>query len=228
MKPIRILLADDHTVLRAGLKALLNAEADMQVVGEADDGEVCVRQAVALKPDVVLMDINMPRCNGLEALTRLQEVAPACRVLILTMHDDPEYLRQVLSTGGAGYVLKQAASDELLSAIRAVHQGGIYLHPQHAQRLLQQQNIPAPPPADLSAQEQRFQGLSERERQIFRLVALGHRNGEIAEMLHLSVKTVETYKSRLMEKLGLHTRSALVRYALEIGALDEEDDRMTG
>ncbi|RLT45135.1 MAG: DNA-binding response regulator [Chloroflexi bacterium] len=227
MKPIRILLADDHTVLRAGLKALLNAEADMQVVGEAEDGEVCVRQTVVLKPDIVLMDINMPRCNGLEALEQIHKLTPECRVLVLTMHDDPEYLRQVLSTGGAGYVLKQAASDELLSAIRAVHQGGVFLHPQHAQLLLQQQVAAPPTQLDLSAQEQRFQSLSEREAQIFRLVALGHRNGEIAEMLFLSVKTVETYKSRLMEKLGLHTRSALVRYALEIGALDEEDDKVT-
>lgn len=222
MKPIRILLADDHTVLRAGLKALLNAEADMQVVGEAEDGETCVRQTVVLKPDVVLMDINMPRCNGLEALERVRQLAPQSRVLVLTMHDDPEYLRQVLSTGGAGYVLKQAASDELLSAIRAVHQGGVFLHPQHAQLLLQQQVAASPNQPDLSAQEQRFQSLSEREAQIFRLVALGHRNGEIAEMLFLSVKTVETYKARLMEKLGLHTRSALVRYALEIGVLGEK------
>jgi len=227
MKPIRILLADDHAVLRAGLKALLNVEADMQVVGEADDGEVCVLQAVALKPDVVLMDINMPRCNGLEALVRIHKLTPECRVLILTMHDDPEYLRQVLSTGGAGYVLKQAASDELLSAIRAVHQGGIFLHSQHAQLLLQQQMASAQREPAMSDQEQRFQSLSEREAQVFRLVALGHRNGEIAEMLFLSVKTVETYKSRLMEKLGLHTRSALVRYALEMGALDEGDDKVT-
>lgn len=221
MKPIRIFLADDHTVLRAGLKALLNAEADMQVVGEAEDGDTCVRQVIGLRPDLVLMDINMPRCNGLEALAKVRQLVPESRVLILTMHDDPEYLRQVLASGGAGYVLKQAASDELLSAIRAVHQGGVFLHPQHAQLLLQQQSASAQDEPDLSAQEQRFQSLSEREEQIFRLVALGHRNGEIAEMLFLSVKTVETYKARLMEKLGLRSRAALVRYALELGILNE-------
>ncbi|MBI3957884.1 MAG: response regulator transcription factor [Chloroflexi bacterium] len=222
MKSIRIFLADDHTVLRAGLKALLNAEADMQVVGEAEDGDACVRQVIGLRPDVVLMDINMPRCNGLEALEKVRKLAPDCRVLILTMHDDPEYLRQVLAAGGAGYVLKQAASDELLSAIRAVHGGGVYLHPRHTQLLLQQQITTPQEAPDKNSHDQRFQSLSERESQIFRLVALGHRNGEIAEMLHLSVKTVETYKSRLMEKLGLRTRSALVRYALEIGALAEK------
>jgi len=222
MKPIRIFLADDHTVLRAGLRALLNGEADMQVVGEAEDGEVCVRQTAILKPDVILMDINMPRCNGLEALEKVHQLIPESRVLILTMHDDPEYLRQVLATGGAGYVLKQAASDELLSAIRAVHQGGIFLHPQHAQLLLQQQMASAQREPAMSDQEQRFQSLSEREAQVFRLVALGHRNGEIAQMLNLSVKTVETYKTRLMEKLGLRTRSALVRYALEMGMLNAE------
>lgn len=220
MKSIRIFLADDHTVLRAGLKALLNAETDMQVVGEAEDGDACVRQVISLRPDVVLMDINMPRCNGLEALGKVCQLVPESRVLILTMHDDPEYLRQVLSSGGAGYVLKQVASDELLSAIRAVFGGGVYLHPRHAQLLLQPEAVASPHAPDKNSYDQRFQSLSERESQIFRLVALGHRNGEIAEMLHLSVRTIETYKARLMEKLGLQTRSSLVRYALEIGVLD--------
>lgn len=221
MKAIRIFLADDHAVLRAGLKALLNAEADMQVVGEAEDGDVCVRQALLVKPDLVLLDVNMPRCNGLEALVKLRQLLPDCRVLILTMHDDPEYLRQVLALGGAGFVLKQAASDELLSAIRAVHGGGVYLHPRHTKALLEdiQQKAGADDSSPDSAN--RLHLLSERETEVFRLVAQGHRNGEIAEMLHLSVKTVETYKSRLMEKLGLHSRAALVRYALEAGVLEK-------
>jgi len=221
VKPIRIFLADDHTVLRAGLKALLNAETDMQVVGEAEDGDACTRQAIGLRPDVVLMDINMPRCNGLEALIKLRQLVPESRVLILTMHDDPEYLRQVLASGGAGYVLKQAASDELLSAIRAVHGGGIYLHPQHAKILLEDSLHRQTGAASPAPVEARVSTLSEREEAVFRLVALGHRNGEIAEMLHLSVKTVETYKSRMMEKLGLRSRAALVRYAMELGILNE-------
>lgn len=223
MKPIRIFLADDHAVLRAGLKALLNAEPDMEVVGEAEDGEACVRQVTLLRPDVVLLDINMPRCNGLEALKSLQEQTPGTRVLVLTMHDDPGYLRQVLASGGAGYVLKQAASEELLSAIRAVHGGGIYLHPQHTRVLLEDISERQRPDqvSPVSEKEERYRSLSEREAQIFKLVALGHRNSEIAEMLYLSVKTVETYKARLMHKLGVRSRAALVRYALDLGILDE-------
>ncbi len=222
MKPIRILLADDHAVLRAGLKSLLNAEPDMQVVGEAEDGLSCLRQVLLLRPDVILLDINMPRANGLETLKTVREQAPESRVLVLTMHDDLGYLRQVLAYGGAGYVLKQAASEELLSAIRAVHRGGVYLHPSHAQALLQDPSAQAQPAPARSEQEERYSTLSEREAQIFKLVALGHRNSEIAEMLHLSVKTVETYKARLMQKLGLRSRAALVRYALELGLLDQE------
>lgn len=222
-KQIRIFLADDHTVLRAGLRALLNREPDMKVVGEAEDGESCVRQVVLSKPDIVLLDINMPCCGGLEALPRLGALVPDTRVLVLTMHDDPEYLKQVLASGGAGYVLKQAASEELLSAIRAVYDGGIYLHPQHTRVLLdaavdRQKDTRAAP---MDEKHARYANLSEREAQIFKLVALGHRNGEIAEMLHLSVKTVETYKSRLMQKLGLRSRAALVRLALDLGILDE-------
>lgn len=225
-RPIRVFLADDHTVLRAGLRSLLSNEPDMEVVGEAGDGESCVRQVVLLRPDVILLDINMPRCNGLEALEKIRELAPECRVLVLTMHDDPGYLRQVLASGGAGYVLKQAASEELLSAIRAVHGGGVYLHPRHTKLLLEDavdkagDAQQAQPPDEKTA---RYQTLSEREAQIFKLVALGHRNSEIADMLHLSVKTVETYKARLMQKLGLRSRAALVRYALELGILDEDE-----
>lgn len=224
MKPIRIFLADDHAVLRAGLKALLNGEPDMTVIGEAEDGESCVRQAVALRPDIVLLDINMPRCNGLEALAQLRSDAPDSRVLVLTMHDDAGYLRQVLASGGAGYVLKQAASDELLSAIRAVQDGGIYLHPRHTKALLEGTlDRERKQSAAGKGEKDGLALLSERERQVLKLVALGYRNSEIADMLFLSVKTVETYKARLMEKLGLRSRAALVRFALEEGVLEEEE-----
>lgn len=221
MKPIRILLADDHAVLRAGLKALLNAEPDMTVVGEAADGEACVHQAAMLRPDIVLLDINMPRCNGLEALAQLRAEVPETRVLVLTMHDDVGYLRQVLAAGGAGYVLKQAASEELLSAIRAVRDGGIYLHPRHTKALFEGMLDREHGRVAASGEKEGLALLSERERQVLRLVALGYRNSEIAEMLCLSVKTVETYKTRLMEKLGLRSRAALVRFALEAGMLEE-------
>jgi len=223
MRPIRIFLADDHTVLRAGLRALLDAESDMEVVGEAGDGVSCVRQAAALQPDVVLLDINMPHCNGLEALTLLREQTPSSRVLILTMHDDAGYLRQALTSGGAGYVLKQSASEELLTAIRAVYAGGVYLHPKHTKVLLedaldQGKGQPASPSNE---RERRYQSLSAREAEVFKLIALGHRNSEIADMLSLSVKTVETYKSRLMQKLGINNRAMLVRLALELGVLEK-------
>ncbi len=221
MKTIRVLIADDHSVLRAGLRALLGAEPDMEVVGEAGDGWECAEKVLAHRPDVALIDINMPRCNGLDALQRLRQEAPECRVLVLTMHDDASYLRQVLASGGAGYILKQAAGDELLAAIRTVHEGGVYLHPHHAQMLADQASHDQVADASpLDEKQGRLASLSERETEIFRLIALGHRNAEIAEMTFLSIKTVETYKARLMRKLGVQSRAALVRFALEVKVLD--------
>ncbi len=221
MKKIRILIADDHAVLQAGLESMLNAQPDMLVVGAANDGFACIRQAVALRPDIILLDINMPHCNGLEALDQLRTQAVASKVLALTMHDDPLYLRQVMRSGAAGFVLKQAAGDELLAAIRAVHQGGVYLHPPHAKVLLMPEAPAQAAPAELrSAAQQRYDQLSEREAQLLRLVALGYRNQEIADELVLSIKTVETYKSRMMDKLGFTNRIALMRFAVELGVLD--------
>lgn len=222
MKKIRILIADDHAVLQAGLESMLNAESDMLVVGAAADGFACIRQATALRPDVILLDINMPNCNGLDALGQLLTQAVHSKVLVLTMHDDPLYLRQVMSAGAAGYVLKQAAGNELLAAIRAVHEGGVYLHPAHAKLLLSPAGpgAPAPTVTPRTAAQQRFDTLSEREAQLFRLVALGYRNQEIADELVLSVKTVETYKSRMMDKLGITSRIALMQMAIELGVLD--------
>lgn len=222
MTPIRVVIADDHSVLRAGLKALLEAESDIEVVGEAEDGVDCVGRAVELEPDVILLDINMPHCNGLEALVQIHDLCPDTKVLVLTMLDDLVYLRQVLASGGAGYVLKQAAGDELLSAIRTVQDGGVFLHPRHAVALangpqgsvdVNDDSLPR------DEKQTRLQTLSEREAEVFRLVALGHSNSEIAELMFLSVKTIETYKARLMKKLGLTTRVELVRFALEVGVL---------
>ena len=217
--PIRILVTDDHAVLRAGLTALLNAEADFTVVGEAADGSECLRVAQALQPDVILLDINMPGVNGLDALPLLRQATPKSRVLVLTMHDDVTYLRQVLQSGGAGYVLKQAADIELLSAIRTVYNGGTFLHPAHAQALLN--NAATPPPTEQS--DSSLAHLSERELETLKLIALGYSNKEIAEKLYLSVKTVETYKARIMEKLELTTRAALVRFALQHQLLDDAE-----
>jgi two-component system response regulator NreC len=222
MSRIRLLLVDDHAVLRAGLQALLNAEPDMEVVGEAENGQQAVDMARALQPDVVLMDVTMPVMSGPEATREIKAAQPGVCVLALTMHDDASYLRDILQAGGSGYVLKEAASDELLSAIRAVYQGGTFLHPSHTRILLDDMLDRSQVHAEsIGEKEERYQLLSEREAQVFKLVALGHRNSEIAEMLHLSVKTVETYKARLMQKLGLRSRVALVRYALELGILED-------
>jgi len=219
--PIRIVLADDHIVLRSGLKALLDAENDLDVVGEAGDGIDCIKQVVELAPDIAVVDINMPHCDGLAALETMREQAPDTRVLILTMHDDIGYLQRALSLGASGYVLKQAASEELLSAIRTVHHGGVYLHPDHARILADDRSHEyTTPAAPLDEKHTRYESLSEREAEVFKAVALGYRNSEIAETSHLSVKTVETYKARLMQKLDVHSRADLVRYALELGILE--------
>jgi DNA-binding NarL/FixJ family response regulator len=217
-----VLLADDHAVMRDGLAALLATEPDIDVVGEAADGRDCIDKALALRPDIVLMDINMPECNGLEALSQLNRLAPETRVLMLTMLDDTAYVRRVLAAGGAGYVLKQVAGDELLTAIRTVRDGGVFLHPHHA-RLLADERAAATErttfgsaPTETTA---RVMSLSDREAEVFRLVALGHSNAEIAELMFLSVKTIETYKARLMKKLGADNRAQLVRLALEINLL---------
>ncbi|MDK1011295.1 MAG: response regulator transcription factor [Actinomycetota bacterium] len=219
MTTIRVLLADDHAVLRAGLRALLENEPDLEVVGQAEDGIDCVEQIRDLAPDVAIVDINMPRCDGIGVLEKLRHSSLSTRVLILTMYDDLEYLRRVLALGGAGYVLKEAASDELLTAIRTVHEGGVYLHPDHAQMLAAGVTDDDSSEPEIDERHARFDSLSNREAEVFRLVALGYRNKEIAEMAHLSVKTVETYKARLMKKLGINGRAALVRYALEMGIL---------
>lgn len=221
MTKIRVLLADDHSVLRAGLVALLHAESDVEVVGEAGDGFECIDKAMELRPDVILMDVNMPRCSGLEALARIHVDLPETRVLMLTMHDDVGYLRHVLASGGAGYVLKSAASEDLLTALRTVHDGGVYIHPHHAHLLVADEpdGDGGPESAAASDLARRYESLSERESEVFRFVALGHSNREIAEMSFLSVRTVETYKARLMKKLGLESRAALVRAALELDLL---------
>ncbi len=218
MNPIRIFIADDHAVLRAGLKSLLNAEPDFHVVGEASGENDCINNAAAANPDVILLDINMPGCNGLELIPQLREKLPRTRILILTMHDDPGYLRQALAAGCAGYVLKQAADTELRSAIRTVFSGGVFLHPTHTKILLEDSLNPASGKendSDLSR-------LSERETDVLRLIALGYTNKEIARKLFISVKTVETYKARVMEKLNISSRAAMVRFALKHGMLSDE------
>jgi two-component system response regulator NreC len=213
----RILLADDHAVLRAGLRLLLEAQPDLKVVGEAGDGREAMRLADELKPDLVLLDLTMPGLSGMETLLVLKKLLPAARILILTMHDDVSYLRQALSRGASGYVLKKAADNELISAVRAVLRGEVYVQPSMNKELLGE----LLPHESAAAPSDPWESLSEREQEVITLVALGHTSTEIAERLSLSAKTVETYRARGMEKLNLRSRAALVQFAIARGLLSD-------
>lgn len=224
MNRIRILIADDHGVLRAGLRVLLNAEPDMEVVGEAGDGSEAIDKVSELQPDVILLDITMPNVSGLQAIGHIKKKCPACKVLMLTMHDDESYLRAALRAGASGYALKKAADTELLSAIRSAHRGEIFLHPSLT-KILVGELIGTTGKVKKDDDESGLDRLSDREREVMRLLAQGHTSQEVAEMLFVSVKSVETYKARLMSKIGLRTRAQLVRYALQVGVLTPEIDR---
>ncbi len=213
---IRILLADDHAVLRAGLKALLSAQPDLEVVGEAAEGSAAVRLAQELRPDIVVMDIGMPGVSGIDATARIKRDLPATKVLVLSMHDDQGYLRQVLRAGASGYVLKRSADTELLAAIRAAARGDVSLDPAMARGLVEAVVAPRPVSDGPAI-------LSDREREVLRLLAHGHTNQQVAHRLCIGVKSVESYKARLMEKLGLRGRAELVRYALQHGFLKDTE-----
>jgi two-component system response regulator NreC len=216
---IRVMIADDHAILRAGLKLLVNAQADLEVVSEAPDGAQAVQAARETRPDVALMDLTMPGTGGMQALRQIVQSCPKTRVLVLTMHDDPAYLRSVLAAGASGYVLKRSVDAELLAAIRAVHRGGTFVDPSLATVLVQDVL------GKRSAKPSRQPGvniLSDRELQVLGLVARGYSSPEIARQILVGVKTVETYRSRLAQKLGLRTRSDVVRYAVQMGLLTPE------
>jgi DNA-binding NarL/FixJ family response regulator len=212
--PTRILLADDHPILRAGLRTLIDAQPDMHVVGEAGDGVETIERAKELRPDIIIMDIAMPKMDGLEAMRRIRDLGLPCKMLALTMHAEAEYLFKVLEDGGSGYVLKQGVDSDLFEAIRTVMAGNVFLYPS-ATRLLLSRYL------DGNTEEERdeYTKLSEREREVLKLTAEGYSSQEIADQLILSPKTVETYRSRLMQKLNLHHRSELVRFALRRGLL---------
>ena len=214
----RVLLADDHAILRSGLRLMLNSQQQFQVVGEASSGTETLSLAEELQPDLILLDLSMPALGGLDALPMLHSLVPSARVLILTMHDDPQYLRQALKHGASGYVLKKAADAELISAIHSVMRGEVYVHPSMTRVLLEDML----PEAQPSNKENAWERLSEREQEVLKMVALGHTSAEIAEGLSLSAKTVETYRARGMEKLGLRTRAALVRFTLQVGLIKRD------
>jgi two-component system, NarL family, response regulator NreC len=221
---LRVFLADDHGVLRSGLRLLINAEPDLEVVGEAADGQEAVERVTQLASDnaidVVVMDIGMPRLNGLEALRRLKSSLPDLAVLILTMHASEPYLFQVIQAGGAGYVLKQNADEDLLGAIRDAAHGKPFLYPSMEARLLTDFVHRARRSGERA--QAAFMALTEREREVLALVAQGYTNQEAAEKLIVSVKTVETHRAHLMNKLGLEGRAELVHYALREGYLTAE------
>jgi two-component system response regulator NreC len=212
-KETQVLIVDDHAVVRSGLRLLLDAQADLKVVGEAGDMRSAVFEARALKPDVILMDVVMPGASGIEATTAVLKEAPEAKVLVLSMQDDPRYVREAFSAGARGYVLKEGADAELVDAVREVAAGGRYVHPELGARLVAAE-------ADELAKAD-ADPLSEREREVLRLLALGHTNQEIAKMLYLSVRTVETHRAHIMQKLRLETRAELVRHAIDQGLLEE-------
>jgi two-component system, NarL family, response regulator NreC len=212
-KPTKILVVDDHAVVRSGLCMLLDAEQDLEVVGEAGDMRNAVFEARSLKPDVILMDVVLPGASGIEATAAVLKEAPDAKVLVLSMQDDPRYVREAFSAGASGYVLKEAADAELVDAVREVAAGGRYVHPELGARLVSAE-------ADERAKAD-ADPLSEREREVLRLLALGHTNQEIAKMLYLSVRTVETHRAHIMQKLTLQTRAELVRHAIDQGLLEE-------
>ena len=209
---IRVLVVDDHAVVRSGLRRIIDAQEDLESVGEAPNGERAVFEAMQTTPDVVLMDVVMPGKNGIEATRAVLQAVPGTKVLVLSMQDDPRYVREAFDAGASGYVMKEAADDEVVDAVRAVAAGQRYLHPTLGARLL-----------EAESEERRRAAedpLSEREREVLRLLALGHTNQEIAKMLYISVRTAETHRAHIMQKLRLASRAELVRYALAEGLLD--------
>ena len=218
MSKLRVFLVDDHPIVRKGLKALITEQPDMEVIGEAGDGRVALLQTKELQPDVMILDFTLPDLNGLQVMERVKQISPHTNVLVLTIHEASGYLRQMFQVGASGYLLKRTAGEELAHAIRVVATGGAYLDPTLAGKmvstLVHQSSSKWKNPASGSK-------LSDREREVLRLIALGYSNKEIAGQLDLSAKSIETYKARLIEKLGLNSRSELVRYALNQGWLQD-------
>jgi two-component system, NarL family, response regulator NreC len=211
---IRVLVVDDHAVVRTGLRRVLDAEPDIETVAEAATAERAVFEAIDHKPDIVLLDLMMPGKSGIDGMPALIEAVPEAKILILSMQDDPRYVREAFEAGASGYVLKEAADTEVVSAVRAVAAGERYVHPALGARLIA---------AEVEERKRaEVDPLSEREREVLRLLALGHTNQEIAKMLYISVRTAETHRAHIMQKLGLSSRAELVRHALAEGLLDDD------
>lgn len=218
MEAVRIIIVDDHALMRAGLKLMLSSQQDIIVVGEAADGFDALECISKNKPDIVLLDLSMPGMNGLECLKKIREMYPEVKVILLTMHEDTQYLRQGLSAGAMGYVLKKAADDVLFQAIRAVRSGAVFMPMSMSQFLIN--DVEKVSRAQITGHAK---GLSEKEKKVLSYIAGGYANAEIAEKLVISAKTVETYKYRIMEKLNTRKRSELVKYAMEHGLIGLDD-----
>lgn len=213
---ITIVVVDDHAVVRSGLRLLLDAQEDIEVVGEAGTAKDAIFRARALQPNVILLDVVLPGESGIEVLPKLLQESPESKVLFLSMQDDPSYVRQAFASGASGYVLKEAVDEEVVSAVREIADGGRYVHPALGARLV------AAEAEERAAAE--ADPLSDREREVLRLLALGHTNQEIAERLYISVRTAESHRAHIMQKLRLGTRAELVRYALAHGLLADDSD----
>lgn len=218
MSKITLILADDHAMVRSGLRMLLEAQSDMQIVGEAEDGVEAVRQVMSLKPDVVLMDVQMPDMNGIEATREIKGAVPETAVLALTIYEDDQYFFEMLKAGASGYIPKRAAPDDLVNAIRTVARGDVFLYPTLATRLVQdfvaRQGAEAPPVCE---------ELTPREQEVLTLIAEGLTNAAIGEQLEISVKTVDRHRENIMHKLNMHNRVELVKYAIRVGLIDLEE-----
>jgi two-component system response regulator NreC len=215
MNKLRVLIADDHTLVREGLRALLEAQGDFEVIAEASNGHEAVQRALEMRPDVVLMDIGMPELDGFEATRRILKASPTIRVLVLTVHETEDYFFRVLEAGAHGFLVKDAASTDLVAAVRAVHRGGMFLHPPLAKRLVEDylQRVTT------GEERTSYEALTPREREVLKLIGEGYTNQEIADQLSLSINTVQTHRSRIMDKLNLHSRAELMKYAVRMGLL---------
>jgi DNA-binding NarL/FixJ family response regulator len=210
---IRVLIVDDHAILREGVRALLQLQADLEVAGEASNGREAIEAVAQLDPDVVLMDIAMPGLGGIEAALEMKKQGRRAKILILSQYEDREYVRRLLKAGVSGYVLKKSAGAELANAIRAVHRGGLVLDPEVARTAMEEANPATPGAADP------YDALTDREKQVLKLVAEGKSNKEVAEVLGISVKTAMSHREHVMEKLGVHNRTELVRFAIRKGVI---------
>ena len=206
MSKIRVLLVDDHAIMRDGISALLNLQDDIEIVGEASEGKEAIDKARELVPDVVIMDISMPEMDGLEATRRIKKKNPSVKVLVLTQHDNREYILSTIKSGSDGYLPKRALGSELVAAIRAIHQEHSFLYPTAAGILLEDYR--------LQVEKEPYDRLTEREREVFRLIADGHTSREIADMLFISLKTIHNHRAKIMEKLNIHNKSELIKYVL--------------